>query len=164
MWLLILLVVVVCFGLGAVLGAPYLPTLSETSTRALDLSELVAGQRLLDLGAGSGSLMVAAARRGIVVTGIEINPLLWLWAWLRLWPYRQLATIKLGNYWRMNWPPADCIYVFLIRHQMPHLVKQLNQRIQIPTTVISFTFELPGARPRQTKNGLYVYDWPQQKA
>jgi hypothetical protein len=90
--------------------------------------------------------------------------LLWLWAWIRLRPYRHLATVKLGNYWQMNWPPADCIYVFLIHHQMPHLVKELNKRLQTPTTIISYTFELPGLHPRQTKAGLHVYDWPQSKA
>jgi SAM-dependent methyltransferase len=41
---------------------------------ALDLAELAPGDHLVDLGCGDGQVLVAAARRGAAVTGVESDP------------------------------------------------------------------------------------------
>jgi SAM-dependent methyltransferase len=41
--------------------------------RALDLVDLVPGEHLVDLGCGEGHVLLAAARRGAVVTGVECD-------------------------------------------------------------------------------------------
>lgn len=150
-------IVVLSFGLGALLGAPFLPTHKQSVKKALELANLKPGQRLLDLGAGSGTLVLAAARQGIDATGIEINPFLWLIANLRLWPYRQHARVRLGNYWQMTWPEADCIYIFLIGHYMGRFSRELRWRVKHPVTIISYTFEVPGLRAEAVEQGLYQY-------
>ncbi len=153
----IILLAVLCFGLGAVLGAPFVPTHRQSVTTALDLANLIPGQHLLDLGAGSGTLVLAAARRGLTATGIEINPLLWLIGNLRIWPYRGRARVLLGNYWQMKWPEADAIYIFLIGHYMSRFSSALKKQIHHPTTIVSYTFEVPGLVADQTRDGVFIY-------
>lgn len=148
---------VLCFGLGAFLGAPFVPTHRRSTKQALDLLDLEPGQRLLDLGSGSGTLLVAAAKRGLIVTGIEINPVLWFIATIRLWRYRGRAKIILGNYWRTSWPMADGIYVFLIGHYMERLGRRLH-KLQHPAVVVSNIFAIPNLEASHHQDGLYRYD------
>ncbi|HSX14418.1 MAG TPA: methyltransferase domain-containing protein [Candidatus Saccharimonadales bacterium] len=145
------------FAIGGIMGAPYLPTLKPTARAALDLAQLQPGDSLLDLGAGSGELLLAAAKRGINATGIEINPLLWLVAWLRLRPYRGRARIKWGNYWHGAWPKVDCIYIFLIGHQMERFARTLDEA-ERPLKVLSYTFEIPGLKAAKVARGIYYYE------
>ena len=49
------------------------PSDLATVEAALDLAELAAGDRFVDLGCGDGQVLVAAARRGALVLGVEID-------------------------------------------------------------------------------------------
>ncbi|MDP9796017.1 SAM-dependent methyltransferase [Catenuloplanes nepalensis] len=51
------------------------PTTGEIAGRLLDEAALPAGARILDVGAGTGPLVVAAASRGLEVVGVDIAPL-----------------------------------------------------------------------------------------
>ncbi|HSH31821.1 MAG TPA: hypothetical protein VK963_04120 [Candidatus Saccharimonadales bacterium] len=160
MWLAILLLLASGFGLGALLGAPYLPVLRRDVETLLDLAELGPGQHLIDLGSGDGKLLKAAARRGIRATGYEINPLLYVAARLNCWRYRRLVTIHLADFWRVPWPPADVIYVFLIGRYMRKLDHQLQHRITRPTRVVSYVFEIPDRTAVASTKNSFCYRYP----
>lgn len=155
-----LVVLAVCFALGAVFGAPYLPILTKDSQRLLDLADMKAGQTLLDLGCGDAKLLRAAARRGIKGIGYEINPLVFIVAWLSCLRYRKLVKIRLANFWLVSWPPADVIYVFLIERYMPKLDCQLQARIKHPVQVVSYVFQIPGRQAVRSTNNAWVYSYP----
>jgi SAM-dependent methyltransferase len=50
------------------------PTFSRFAEEALDLAELVSGERVLDVASGPGTLSLAAARRGTRVSAIDFSP------------------------------------------------------------------------------------------
>lgn len=52
----------------------WVPTGDSLVARMLDMADLKAGDRLVDLGSGDGRTVIAAARRGIPARGIEYNP------------------------------------------------------------------------------------------
>jgi SAM-dependent methyltransferase len=55
-------------------GWPFFaPSSDGTVTRALDLAELAPGEHLVDLGCGDGQVLLAAAKRGAIVTGVECD-------------------------------------------------------------------------------------------
>ena len=84
-WLLLLAcAVVLTFGLTLFFGAPYLPTLRAQVPEALDLLQLKAGDTLIEIGSGDGRILAAAAGRGLLAVGYEINPILVIISRMRL--------------------------------------------------------------------------------
>jgi SAM-dependent methyltransferase len=154
------LLIVLLFTVVIAFGAPYLPTLSSRVEDALDLLDLKQGQTMLELGCGDGRLLVAAAKRGINSVGYELNPLLYLYARLRTWKYRSYASVKLGNYWRMEWPKADGMYVFLLQPYMSKLHKNVVQYSKgRKLKLVSFAFEITEIKPAKEINGMFLYKY-----
>ena len=55
------------------LDVPYAQTPPAVVEAMLDLAQLQSGETLLDLGCGDGRVVVAAARRGALATGVDID-------------------------------------------------------------------------------------------
>lgn len=155
-----LILIIISFGLVVLIGAPFLPTLKNQQEQALDLLDLKPGQTLLDLGSGDGRLLVAAAKRGIKSIGVEANPFLALYSWAITRRYRKLVKIKWRNFWMMDWPRADGIYVFLHTRFMVRLHKKIIQDFEgKKVSVVSYAFEIPGKKPKKTKGGMFLYKY-----
>jgi hypothetical protein len=157
--LVILVAVSVAFALGAILGAPYLPVLKREHDDLLDLCRLLPGQTLLDLGSGDGRFLKAAAKRGYMCIGYEINPLLYIVSRIYTWPERKNIKIYLADYWRITLPPADAIYVFLIDRYMSKLDRKLTAELSKPTVVVSYIFAIPGRKPQATSRNAFRYQY-----
>ena len=149
----------VMFGLGAILGAPFVPTRRAVAEEAIGLLGLKRGQLLLDLGSGSGTVLAAAGRRGLRAIGYEVNPLLYLWSKLRVARFGNRVKVRLADYWHQDLPSTDGIYVFLIGRYMEQLHHKLNIEIKRPTKVVSYAFKIPGKREIKAKDGLYLYNY-----
>jgi SAM-dependent methyltransferase len=59
---------------GQELDVPYVPTPSLVVEKMLDLAEIKPGEYLIDLGSGDGRIVIAAAKRGAIGHGIDIDP------------------------------------------------------------------------------------------
>ena len=145
-------------------GAPFLPARTRYIQQSLDMLGLQPGQHLLELGSGDGRVLVAAARRGIYSTGYEINPILYIYSWLRTWRYRKYVTLVRGNYWLGTLPSADGIYVFLLQPYMRRLDDKLSREVTVPTKLLSFAFYVPGKKPIATAEGIYMYQYLPRKS
>ncbi len=144
-------------------GAPYLPTRRKTALTAMELLKLKPGDQLVDLGCGDGSVMLAAARLGIKSVGYELNPVVFVVAWLRTRRYRKLVTVKFGNFWHQPLPETTtAVFTFLHTRFMSCLdtylvkeAKRLDKKLQL----VSYTFEVPGKKPVDSKPALYLYQY-----
>ncbi len=157
--LLFVCAVVLIFGFVVFFGAPYLPTLRKQSEDALDMLNLKPGQTLLELGSGDGRVMLAAARRGLNVVGIELNPVLCIIARAVTWRYRRQVKVICGNFWQVKWPPADGMFVFLLTKYMPRLDKKITQYARSKVKVISYAFPIPGRKLQQQHEALFLYEY-----
>ena len=157
MFLIVAVLIVLCFAAVLFFGAPYLPTLKQQQQTALSLLNLKAGQTLLDLGCGDGRILLAAAKEGIYGVGYELNPLLFLVAKVVTWRYRKLVKIYLADFWQIDWPNIDGIYVFLLKKYM---VKLNNKIVQINCKnikVVSYAFEIPDKKIIKKLGAMYLY-------
>jgi hypothetical protein len=145
------------FGFVVFFGAPYLPTLKSQKEEALNLLDLRPGQVLVELGSGDGRMLRAAAERGIVSIGYELNPVLVVYSKIVNFKYRSLITIKLKNFWTDELPECNGIYVFLLDKFMDKLDKKITQEKHSSIKLVSFAFELPNKKHIKESSGLYLY-------
>lgn len=156
-WLFIgVLLVAAAFGGVLLWGAPYVPTMDTQIKAALELLDLKSGQTLLELGSGDGKVLVAAARTGLNVVGIELNPLLVALSWLRTRRYRRQVRIIWGDFWRVQWPPCDGVFTFLLDRYMPKLDARMKKTKK---PIASFAFQIPGRKAIAEKAGVYLYHY-----
>jgi hypothetical protein len=152
-------VLLVCFAGVLLFGAPYLPTLKPQVKTALNLAGLKPGDTLIELGCGDGRVLIAAAKQGYKAVGYELNPLLALVAWVRTRRYRGRVRVVWGDFWRVEWPPAQAIFVFLLPRYMKKLDKKCSRYAHRPARLISFAFQIPDKKPRRRQKGVFVYDY-----
>ncbi|HSX42521.1 MAG TPA: hypothetical protein VLF59_00360 [Candidatus Saccharimonadales bacterium] len=156
MIIIFLIVFALALTFGGVLlrGAPYVPTLSKQGHSALELLSLKPGETLLELGSGDGKVLVLAARSGLNVVGVELNPLLVIVSWLRTRRYRKQVRIIWGDFWRVDWPECDGVFTFLLDRFMAKLDKRMQGSGK---PLVSFAFQVPGRKADAQKDGVYLY-------
>ncbi|HSW66597.1 MAG TPA: class I SAM-dependent methyltransferase [Bacillota bacterium] len=138
-------------------GPPYVPVLRGNMQAAFELLQLKPGQTMLELGSGDGRVLIAAARQGIHVVGIELSPLLVLLSWLRTRRYRKYVKIIWGNYFTVAWPEADAIFAFMIQRHMGKLDKRITRWHTHPVRLASVAFEVPGKHADAKAYGVFLY-------
>lgn len=154
--LVILGILVACFGLVVIFGAPYVPSLKPHMNAAFDLLDLKKGDLLLELGAGDGRVMLDALARGYRVTGYELNPLLALIAWLRTRRYGKQARVVWGDAFHARWPKdTKAVYLFGVQH----LAARVNRRLQGKRGLkfVTVGFEVSDRRADATKDAVHLY-------
>lgn len=158
------LLIILTYAFVLPFGAPFLPTLKKQSSQALDLLDLKPGQVFFDLGCGDGRLLSLAAERGVKAVGYELNPFLFMYAWLNTRKYGRRVKVKLGNFWRADLSAADGIFVFLIDHFMSRLDQKLIQSAhKHQIKLVSNSFKIPKKKPQKKKGPLFLYVYPAPK-
>lgn len=159
-WLyLVVFILIAAFGLTVLFGPPYVPTLKRQAEAALDLLDLKPGQVMLELGSGDGRVMLAAAKRGLNVVGIELNPLLVVYSQVACWRYRKQVRVIWGSYFQVRWPRADAIFVFALPRLMSRLDKKIETWHSQPLRFASFAFEIPGKKLAKQAEGVFLYEY-----
>lgn len=125
-------------------GAPWLPTPGQAIERGLAAAAVQHGDVVVDIGAGDGRVLLAAARRGATAVGYELSPFLWILARVRTWRSRSRITVKLADGFRADLSAATVIFAFLQPSTMPRLANALRpQERRTPVRVLSYAFPLP---------------------
>lgn len=140
-------------------GAIYLPTSIDRVKRMLDLSELKAGQTLIDLGSGDGRILIEAVQRGAMAMGYEINPIL---VYLTKRKIKKLnlnnrAQIFWKNFWQVDLIDADVITVFGAPTIMAKLEKKFLKELKSGAKICSYVFPLPNLKVLKKEEGIFIY-------
>lgn len=142
-------------------GAPYVPTKTKDLNKILKAARLKKGEVIVDLGSGDGRLLIEAARRGYGSVGYELNPFLVLLTWWRLRPYRNLADVRMVDFWKTPLPDETrAVFVFLAAPFMKRLEMYLQseaKRLGHDITLVSYGFPIRDREPDTTDGPLVVY-------
>jgi cyclopropane fatty-acyl-phospholipid synthase-like methyltransferase len=160
-WILWFGAILLIFAYGFVLffGAPYFPSLKPHIKAALDLLELKKGEVVYDLGCGDGRFLKAAAQQGATAVGYELNPFVFVYAWLTTRRYGRRVRVRLGNFWKADISSADAVFVFLLDKYMPQLDEKLKKEGKKNLRLASHTFEVPGRKAVRKKYGVFLYKY-----
>lgn len=130
----------------------WLPTPDETVEKMLELAQLAAGEKLVDLGSGDGKIVIAAARRGALARGVEYNPELVEHARERARQAQVKAEFVQGDIFAVDFSDADVVTLYLLEH--------LNERLRPTllamkpgTRIVSHRFGMGAWEPDATVSG-----------
>jgi 16S rRNA A1518/A1519 N6-dimethyltransferase RsmA/KsgA/DIM1 with predicted DNA glycosylase/AP lyase activity len=151
---------------------PYFPTLNrdiKLVDRALNLKP---NDVLFDLGAGDGKMLWRYARPGVKVIGVEINPYLWLYMFVRrlFHPHRQQIEIRYQNLFQTSLTSATKIYLFVGPYLMERIIKYiLKNKQQTLSRIVSYRYDFKtltgkelapkGSKLKTIKGEQNVYLW-----
>jgi hypothetical protein len=138
---------------GAVMRSRVPLWLSGSRAKAALLAQLPAQRPLqvIDLGAGTGGVLLALWRSGRRdrCVGIEWAVLPWLIGWLRLRRAGYRGRWQFGSFWREPLGDYDLVYAFLSPAAMPELWRKACAEMRPGSWLVSYRFEIPGVPPQQ---------------
>lgn len=155
-WLLIFLIGVVYL----IQGPPFVPSDDETTNAIVHEVTKLTGKRVIDIGSGDGKLVIALAKAGCEVYGIEINPLL-VWRsrrFIRKEGLEHKARIWWGNMWRTDFSSYDIIVIYGIKHIMRKLGEKLEKELPKGSVIITNFFVFPQWRPQTRSKRVLTYE------
>jgi len=146
-------------------GLPWIPTAHARIRKALELAQLRPGERLYDLGAGDGRVLILAAREfGARAIGIEFSPLHCL---LAVWLARNnrlgaQVTVRREDFFQTDLRDADVVFAFMTSRQAPRLRTHLESQLRPGARVVTVSFDLDGWQPTaiDQTNLLFLYKMP----
>jgi SAM-dependent methyltransferase len=144
-------------------GVPPLPTSPFVLGPLLVLVERVPRRRVVDLGGGYGTLVLAVAERcpRAEVVGYEISPIPFLISWVRVRLSRlPNVAVRFGDAFAAELDGVDLVLCYLTREPMARLGTKLGRELSAGAELICHTFALPGWEPQETIRAQDLYHTP----
>jgi len=135
--------------------APYYPTPASIVTRMLQLGELKAGEKMVDLGSGDGRIVIEAAGKfNADATGVELDKDLCHKSLERI---RKLglesrAHIVIGDILKQDYSDADLITVYLLPNSNDRIQPLLERQLKKGARVVAHDFEFRGWTPAKVED------------
>lgn len=167
--ILLTVVMVVTAVFGLFVGVPFIRTPKQVIKEMIRLAHLQGNERVMDLGAGDGSILIAVknAHPLITATGVELVPTVWLLGRLRIALSGHAITFLHRDMRAVSVQDADVIFLYTFPHIMAYLEPKFDAELRPGTVVISHAFGFPGRQPTEVvtlgsgfkKKRLMRYEW-----
>lgn len=141
-------------------GIPWQPTDMRRVRRMLAMSGLQPGEVVYDLGCGDGRILICAAREfGAQAVGIELNPWLFVVAWLRVFflGLRPKVRVIFGNIFNVDLSRADVVTLFLFEHVNEALKAKLLRELKEGARIVSYVWTFQGWTPKEVDRNLRLF-------
>lgn len=133
------------------LGAPLVPSKRRRVQKIPEFETHRPGEFWIDLGAGDGRVVIAAAKAGARSLGFEINPILVLWAKL---------MIRWANIWNADISGADVLSMYLMPYRMKRVQDKIESEAKPGCRVVVHDFALPDWKPVAQDDKIMLYVKP----
>lgn len=131
------------------LDVPYVPTPDSIVERMLDMANVGPGDYVIDLGSGDGRIVIAAAKRGAIGHGVDLNP-------VRVKEARENA-VKAGvadnvvfveeNIFETDFSRASVIAMYLFPDINVKLRPSLLENLEPGSRIVSHDFDMYEWKP-----------------
>lgn len=134
------------------LDVPYVPTPNDVLERMLDMADVGPGDYVIDLGSGDGRIVIAAAKRGAVGHGVDLDP-------ERIAEARENAETEgvsdrimfmQGDIFETDFSQASVITLYLLTSVNLELRPSLLENLEPGTRVVSHSFDMGEWRPDES--------------
>ena len=129
----------------------WVPTPPELVEKMLDLAQVTADDRVIDLGSGDGRMVIAAARRGARALGVEYDEGLIEVAQRNAGAagVADLATFVRGDLYAADFSDATVLALFLLPDNLSRLAPKFAA-LKPGTRIVTNRFGIPGWAPDAT--------------
>lgn len=145
------------------LDVPYVPTSQSVVNAMLDLANIQPGETHYDLGCGDGRIVITAAKRGAVATGIDLDP-------QRIKEANENAeeagltgkvTFIQGDLFDFDFNDADVLTLYLLPSVNLKLRPKILKELKPGTRVVSHAFTMGDWEPEEeiVVDGSTLYLW-----
>jgi len=140
-------------------GPPFALCTPEKVELMVELLGVKQDEKIAELGAGDGRIAIALAKKGAVVTGVEISFILYLIAKVNVVKEGLVEKIRIvrGSFWNMNYSEYDGITLFGIPYIMEEMEKKLQKELRSGARVVVNNFTFPNWKPVRQKENIYLY-------
>lgn len=139
-------------------AAPFVPTHINDIKKMLEMIELNNQDNLIDLGSGDGRVLFLAAKTGAHCTGVEINPLLYLWS-LIISKIKKLSNVNFycKDLWKIDLKNYNILTIYFIHNKMEKLANKIKLEMKPGSKVISYGFKFENWQPEVISGKIYLY-------
>ncbi len=162
----VVLVILGTMAWGGLSAAPWVPLWRKDTMRMLAVAAVKPGETVVDLGAGDGRIIIAAARhyqaKGL---GYEVAVLPYSIGFvkIRVLGLTRSVQLKYANFFKADLSQADVVCAFLTPAAMAKLKPKFEREIKPGARIVSYAFKIPDWQPikidKPNKNlaNIYLY-------
>lgn len=137
----------------------FAPSSKKTVAKMLDLAQVQPSQILVDLGAGDGRILIAAAKRGLQAIGYEIDPFLsfLIKIKIKLSGLTKQIRILRQDFFQADLSKADIVTVYGVPKIMPAIERLCLAKLKPGSKVICHQFALPNLKAVKSNGKIFLY-------
>lgn len=148
------------------LDVPFVPTPRPIVRRMLSLAGTKPGDRLVDLGAGDGRIVIAAANEfGAKALGVELHPDRYAVIRNSVPSLKPNLEVLRQNFFKTDLSNADVVTMYLLPSVNEALRKKLERELHSGARVVTHDFSIPDWTPSRVEliqgplglHALYLY-------
>ncbi len=145
------------------LDVPYVPTRQSVVDAMLELADIGEGDVHFDLGCGDGRIVISAAKKGAIATGIDLDP-------RRIKEANENAksagledkvTFIEGDLFDFDFSQADVLTLYLLSEVNLRLRPKILNELKPGTRIVSHAFDMGDWEPDKkiVVDGSTLYFW-----
>lgn len=157
---IILVSIVLFIVIPSLFGASFESTDKPRIATMISLTTPKKNDKIVDLGAGTGEIIIEYAKQGFQAEGFEINPFLVFIGRrkIRSLGLQNKAKLHWKNFWKIDLSKYQIVTIFQIFYVMSKLENKLKKELKSKTKIVSNRWKFPNLKMQKEKNKVYLYE------